>query len=102
MFKIHAPSDTVGLMANLSEQQLPEAGPGRQMFGDRYPHYLSWLDGQTWELDVADEIDEGNVNRFQAALHYQAKTMGLKLVSKTIYRDLEDGSKRRKLLIRAT
>jgi hypothetical protein len=89
-------------MAHISDRELPEPTATRQLFSERYPDHLSWLDGQTWELDVIDDIGGiQKLNRFQAALHYQAKTMGQRIVTKTIYRKQEDGSERRKLLVRA-
>lgn len=82
-------------MPRVSETQLT-AENVRRLFIERYPEFPTWLDGQTWELDVETEIHEGNANRFQSALHYQARVLGLSLSSKTVYRD-----GKRKLLIRA-
>lgn len=70
----------------------------RTSFADRYPDYPSWLDGSTWELDIETDI-AADLNAFRSALHYQARVFGLKLATKTVYR-LEDGVKRRYLLVR--
>ncbi len=65
-------------------------------FADRYPDYPSWLDGATWQLDLATDIKEP-LHRFRASLYYQATVMGLKLATKV--RTLAGG--RQVLLVRA-
>jgi Ser/Thr protein kinase RdoA (MazF antagonist) len=84
-------------MANTVDDQL-EPRHGRGLFGERYPDYLSWLDGQTWELDVETEIHEP-VGNFRASLHYQAREMGMKVATRTVWRE-EDGQRRRKFQMR--
>jgi hypothetical protein len=44
-------------------------------FLERYPDYLSWLDGQQWILTVGEDIKE-DPNTFRAALHYQCRALG--------------------------
>lgn len=51
-------------------------------FAERYPDYLSWLDGAIWVLDFTEDIRE-SVHNFRASLHYQARELGLKLHTKT-------------------
>jgi hypothetical protein len=76
-------------MANLREGTW-HFGP-RHRYGsfiERYPDYPQWLDGRTWELHVADEIEiHESVNNFRSSLHYQAKALGLRVATKLTTRD---------------
>lgn len=65
-------------------------------FVERYPDYPSWLDGQTWELDIETEIHEP-LNAFRASLYYQARQFGSRLATKTVTR----AEGRKVLLVRA-
>ena len=57
-------------------------------FIERYPDYLSWLDQQTWELDIASEIENQEpLGNFRSSLHFQAKALGLRLATKVVTRD---------------
>jgi hypothetical protein len=67
------------------------------LFGERFPDYTHWLDGATWELDLIEDLHGEDLNRFRAALHYQAKEAGRQLVTKTVTRDGD----RKVLLVRA-
>lgn len=65
-------------------------------FGERYPDFAEWLDGQTWELDLDTEIHEP-LNTFRASLYYQATCFGQRIATKVVKR--ENG--RKVLLVRA-
>lgn len=71
-----------------------------ETFAERYPDYPSWLDGNTWELDLAEDIHEPLVN-FRANLRYQALVLGLTLVTKTIKYHNEAGEPVKVLRLRA-
>lgn len=66
-------------------------------FGQRYPDYVTWLDGNVWEIDIATEIHEP-LEVFRSSMHYQAKALGCRLVSRQEWRDNQT---RRVLLIQA-
>lgn len=86
----------------IEESQLPHTGP-RELFTDRYPESMEWLDGQTWELDVYRELQlaDKDVNGFRSTLRYVAKAnLGKEIVTKTVYRQ-EEGNRMRFLLVRA-
>ena len=72
--------------------ELPRRKHAYGSFGDRWPDYVQWLDGQTWELTFQElGISKGTVNGFRSSLHYQAKQMRLNLVTKTLNRQTENG-----------
>lgn len=85
-------------MAKRLEDQLPTE-TNQASFAERYPDFPSWLDGNTWELDVETDIG-ADVDKFRSTLHYQARVFNLRLVTKTVYREDEPGVKRRYLLVR--
>lgn len=82
------------------EPVLPRHKKRGEPFVERYPDYPSWLNGSTWELDIATEIHEPLEN-FRASLHYQTQVFRLNLTTKTVTRTMEDGTTRKVLLIRA-
>lgn len=92
-------------MANRLADDNEELAP-RERYGsfiERFPDYPSWLDGGTWELDLAEDLgdpDAKQLNAFRSTLHYQARELGLKLATKTLTRLEPDGLHRR-LLVRA-
>lgn len=65
-------------------------------FVERYPDYMSWLNGNTWALDIETEIQEP-LARFRASLYYQATCFGQRTATKVVKR--ENG--RKVLLVRA-
>ncbi len=86
----------------VNDDKLPARKHAYGSFGDRYPEYLDWLDGKTWELslDLDLGISKEQVQGFRASLRYQAQTMGLALTTKQWVRETPEGP-RRVLLVRA-
>jgi hypothetical protein len=87
-----------GMYTSLMGIELPDLGliPDRPLYGgysERYPAYPSWLNGNTWELDYETDLGippdthprtaRDMVNRFRSGLAYQARTLGLHLVTKS-------------------
>lgn len=67
--------------------ELTDSNPmSRLPFHERYPDYALWLNGSTWELDPENDLVD-SIPQFRASLYYHARTMGLKLRTKTITRD---------------
>lgn len=53
------------------------------LFVERYPQFMSWLDGQTWALEIETEIHE-SLPAFRANLYYQARELGSRLATKQV------------------
>lgn len=90
---------TVTAMANIRAGRILNKRLRYGSFIERYPDYPSWLDGQTWELDIETEIEiHEPLNNFRSSLHYQARAFHLELATKATT-DPETG--RRVLLVQA-
>jgi hypothetical protein len=69
-------------------------------FAERYPDYPQWLDGGTWELSFDEDI-KAPLAGFRSALHYQARCLGLNLVTKTVNSVDSEGRLVKVLLVQA-
>ena len=83
------------------DNQLPVRDQPRQLFAERYPEFVSWLDGTTWELDPDTDLAGDTLNGFRSNLFYQARSLGLNLTTKTVHRPGPDGQPHRYLRVRA-
>lgn len=83
--------------SELSDPKRPRA----DSFGDRYPHYADWLDGSTWELNVAEDIGDETLNQFRASLYYQATVFKMRLRTRVVRRYNENDEPYMVLLVRA-
>ena len=68
----------------------------QELFGHRYPDFMSWLDDNVWELDIETEIHEPLQN-FRSSLRHQAQVFHLNLATRVVIG--EDG--RKKLLVQS-
>lgn len=55
----------------------------RQRFVERFPDYPTWFDGNVWAIPAREILDTGmGIAGFRSSLHYQAKVLGVTIVTK--------------------
>jgi len=59
------------------------------VFAERFPDYLSWLDGRQWVLVLGEDIpmDPKGVSSFRSSMHYQARTLQMSVMTTIQTRD---------------